>query len=122
MNKNESSPNAFQGNRAIFSVEKFNEWTAINDTIMGGSSQAACSVSEEGLVLKGNLVEEGGGFVSCRSPEFIPSINLSKFRGLSLEVDGEGRTLKLALACKELPLGFNNLIAGNMNNCRKSII
>ena len=67
---------------------------------MGGSSLAKCRSSEKGLFLEGNLVEEGGGFVSCRSPIFDKPFNLSKYSGLILDVEGEGRTLKFAIACE----------------------
>ncbi len=97
----------------IFSSENFSEWTSLNDSIMGGSSQATCRLISKGLLLEGELIEEGGGFVSCRSPILSPSLDLSRFKGLRLEVDGEGRTLKLALACKGL-LGLNELMASGL--------
>ena len=48
----------------------FSDWESLNDTIMGGSSRANCRFTDKGLFLEGNLVEEEGGFVSCRSPVF----------------------------------------------------
>ena len=72
-------------------------WTSINDSIMGGNSFAKCTLLENGLQLEGNLIEEGGGFVSCCSPVFSPPLDLSIYRGLHLSVDGGGRTLKIAL-------------------------
>ena len=82
----------------------FSDWESLNDTIMGGSSHATCHSSEKGLFLEGNLVEEGGGFVSCRSPIFDQPFDLSKYSGLILDVEGEGRTLKFAIACEKKPL------------------
>ena len=67
---------------------EFSDWNSLNDTIMGGSSRAICSSSEKGLFLEGNLVEEGGGFVSCRSPIFDKPFDLSKYSGLILDVEG----------------------------------
>ena len=81
---------------------------------MGGSSLAKCRSSEKGLFLEGNLVEEGGGFVSCRSPIFDKPFNLSKYSGLILEVEGEGRTLKFAIACEKKPLSLSNLLKGDI--------
>ncbi len=49
-------------------LSNFSGWKSLNDSIMGGSSQAGCRVSPEGMILEGELVEQGGGFVSCRSP------------------------------------------------------
>ena len=92
----------------------FLNWKSLNDTIMGGSSNANCRSSERGLFLEGNLVEEGGGFVSCRSPVFHEPLNLSKFSGLILDVEGQGRTLKFALACEKNPLSLNNFLKGDI--------
>ena len=93
---------------------EFSDWKSLNDTIMGGSSLAKCRSSEKGLFLEGNLVEEGGGFVSCRSPIFDKPFNLSKYSGLILDVEGEGRTLKFAIACEKKPLSLSNLLKGDV--------
>ena len=93
---------------------EFSDWRSLNDTIMGGSSLAKCRSSEKGLFLEGNLVEEGGGFVSCRSPIFDKPFNLSKYSGLILDVEGEGRTLKFAIACEKKPLSLSNLLKGDI--------
>ena len=93
---------------------EFSDWKSLNDTIMGGSSLAKCRSSEKGLFLEGNLVEEGGGFVSCRSPIFDKPFDLSKYSGLILEVEGEGRTLKFAIACEKKPLSLSNLLKGDI--------
>ena len=81
---------------------------------MGGSSRANCRSSDKGLFLEGNLVEEGGGFVSCRSPIFDKPFNLSKYSGLIIDVEGEGRTLKFAIACEKKPLSLSNLLKGDI--------
>lgn len=91
----------------IASPETFTEWSSLNDSIMGGSSEAVCISSSQGLSLEGDLVEEGGGFVSCRSPLLTPPLNLSDYRGLEFCVDGEGRTLKIALACQSRNNGLS---------------
>ena len=88
----------------------FSDWEALNDTIMGGSSRADCRSSERGLFLEGDLVEEGGGFVSCRSPVFEKPFNLSNYSGLIVDVEGEGRTLKFAIACEKKSLSLSNLL------------
>ena len=93
---------------------EFSDWKSLNDTIMGGSSRASCRSSDKGLFLEGNLVEEGGGFVSCRSPIFDKPFNLSKYSGLIIDVEGEGRTLKLAIACEKKPLSLSNLLKGDI--------
>ena len=93
---------------------EFSVWKSLNDTIMGGSSRASCRSSDKGLFLEGNLVEEGGGFVSCRSPVFDKPFNLSKYSGLIIDVEGEGRTLKFAIACEKKPLSLSNLLKGDI--------
>ncbi len=92
----------------------FLDWNALNDTIMGGSSLADCRSSDQGLFLEGNLVEESGGFVSCRSPIFTTPFNLSDYSGLILDVEGEGRTLKFAIACGKKPFALSNLVKGDI--------
>ena len=98
----------------IASPETFSDWSSLNDTIMGGRSRAGCRPTTEGLVFEGEVVVEGGGFVSCRSPEFRPPLNLRAFQGFRLRVDGEGRTLKLAVACSDGVLGLTELIPGGL--------
>ena len=44
----------------------FSGWHALNDTVMGGRSTGLCTVSSRGLRLEAEVVEDGGGFVSCR--------------------------------------------------------
>tara|TARA_Y100001968_G_scaffold222960_1_gene205725 strand:+ start:517 stop:1092 length:576 start_codon:yes stop_codon:yes gene_type:complete len=93
---------------------EFSDWKSLNDTIMGGSSRANCSSSDQGLFLEGNLVEEAGGFVSCRSPIFTKPFNLSDYSGLIIDVEAEGRTLKFAIACEKRPLALSNLFKGDI--------
>ena len=61
----------------IASGDGFSGWHALNDTVMGGRSQGSCQVGPQGLVFDGLLIEEGGGFISCRSPLFSPPLDLS---------------------------------------------
>ena len=98
----------------LFQGNDFANWASLNDTIMGGSSRAGCYVSAEGLLLEGQLVEAGGGFVSCRSPRLQPALDLSTYSALQLDVEGEGRTLKLALGCRDGVLGLSELIPGGL--------
>jgi hypothetical protein len=100
--------------RVIAAGSSFSEWASLNDTIMGGSSRAGCRLTPEGLVLEGEVVSEGGGFVSCRYPVYRPPLDLSRYRGLRLRVDGGGRTLKLAVACADGVMGLTELIPGGL--------
>ena len=91
----------------IITSSDFDDWFALNDTIMGGSSSALCKSSSKGLTLEGIVIEENGGFVSCKSPLFSPALNLSIYKGFELKIDGRGRTLKFGVSCKYGILGIN---------------
>ena len=94
----------------IAAADSFRQWASLNDTIMGGSSSAGCRLSDQGLVLEGEVVSEGGGFVSCRSPVYRPPLDLSAYTGLRLSLDGEGRSFKFAVACRDGVFGLTELI------------
>jgi len=98
----------------IAAADSFREWASLNDTIMGGSSSAGCRLSDQGLVLEGEVVSEGGGFVSCRSPVYRPPLDLSVYSGLRLSLDGEGRSFKFAVACRDGVFGLTELIPGGL--------
>tara|TARA_B100000214_G_scaffold371775_1_gene348796 strand:- start:15 stop:575 length:561 start_codon:yes stop_codon:yes gene_type:complete len=90
----------------IVSSKDFDDWYSLNDTVMGGTSKAVCKTTSKGLSLEGIVVEEKGGFVSCKSPIYKPVLNFSGFEGFELKVDGKGRTLKFGVSCKYGILGF----------------
>ena len=90
----------------IFENLQFKDWQLLNDTIMGGNSYADISPTDSGLILNGYLVEEGGGFISCRSPILTPPLNLSKFKGFIIKIEAKGASLKLAVSCKNNLLRF----------------
>lgn len=92
----------------------FSGWHALNDTVMGGRSHGECHVGPSGLQFDGEVVSEGGGFVSCRSPLFSPPLDLSPYSGLELLLVGAGRRFKLALACADGLGGLTNLIPGGL--------
>ena len=90
----------------LFHKNDFNGWETLNDTVMGGSSSAFCEVSDSGLLLKGNIVEKDGGFISCRSAIFKPSLNVNEYESFELNIDGKGRKFKFAVACEDDFSGF----------------
>ncbi len=100
--------------QVIVQGQDFAEWASLNDTIMGGSSRAGCRVVEEGLLLEGELIERGGGFVSCRSPRLQSPLDLSPFSALQLDIEAEGRTLKIALGCRDGAMGLTELMPGGL--------
>ena len=90
----------------VLSSNDFDDWFSLNDTVMGGSSKAVCTSSSRGLSLEGVVVEEKGGFVSCKSPIFSPPLNFSNYEGFELRIEGRGRTLKFGVSCKYGILGL----------------
>lgn len=105
---------ASEAARLIVAGQGFSGWSLLNDTIMGGRSTGQCSTGPDGLRMEAEVVEQGGGFVSCRSAEFVPPLDLSPFRALALELDGDGRRYKLAVACADLVTGATELIPGGL--------
>ncbi|MFM7732895.1 MAG: CIA30 family protein [Cyanobium sp.] len=98
----------------LVSGDGFSGWHALNDTIMGGRSSGGCRIAADGLHFEGEVVEEGGGFISVRSPLFSPPLDLSAYGGLELRLEGEGRRFKLALACGDGVAGLTELIPGGL--------
>ena len=98
----------------VVAGDGFSGWQPLNDTIMGGRSQGSCRATPDGLLLEAFVEPEGGGFVSCRSPVFAPSLDLSAYGALQLELDGDGRRFKLAVACRDGVAGLTELIPGGL--------
>ena len=92
----------------------FAGWQPLNDTIMGGSSQGDCQATSDGLLMVATVEPQGGGFVSCRSPVYAPPLDLSAYSALQLELDGDGRRYKLAVACRDGVAGLTELIPGGL--------
>lgn len=100
--------------RSVLPCGAFSGWHALNDTVMGGRSSGNCTVKSTGLLFDGEVVEEGGGFISMRSPLFSPPLDLSASQGLELVLHGEGRRFKLAVACADGVAGLTELIPGGL--------
>jgi hypothetical protein len=98
----------------VVAGDGFSGWHALNDTVMGGRSSGRCTVSRQGLLLEAEVVESGGGFVSCRSPVFSPPLDLSGQSAFELELEGDGRHYKLAVACADGVAGLTELIPGGV--------
>jgi len=98
----------------VVAGDGFSGWQALNDTVMGGRSSGQCSVTSQGLHFEALVVEAGGGFVSCRSPLFSPPLDLSAQAAFELELIGDGRHYKLAVACGDGVGGLTELIPGGL--------
>jgi len=77
-------------------ADRFRDWIAVNDTVMGGESESGMLRTPEGtLVFHGTLSRAGGGgFASVRCTS---SPGLGGFRALAVRVRGDGRTYQLRL-------------------------
>ena len=100
--------------KILFQRKEFDGWETLNDTVMGGSSSAVCENSFSGLLLKGNIVEKAGGFISCRSSILKPSLNVNEYESFELNIVGQGRTFKFAVACEDDFLGLSEFIPGGL--------
>lgn len=69
------------------------EWSATNDTVMGGVSKGKAELTKEGMDFSGHLsLENNGGFASVHmGVEF----DLSDYSGIRLKVLGDGRVYQL---------------------------
>lgn len=90
-------------NKILFdfaSSESIEQWRSIDDVVMGGKSQSELSWNEEGyMVFAGTLCNDpGSGFASIRSDS--DRFDLSQYRGIALEVKGDGHRYKLSLRCE----------------------
>tara|TARA_B100000965_G_C19326456_1_gene641053 strand:+ start:12 stop:560 length:549 start_codon:yes stop_codon:yes gene_type:complete len=100
--------------KILFQKKEFEGWKTLNDTVMGGSSSAFCERTNSGLLLKGNIVEQSGGFVSCRSSIYKPSLNINDYKSFEINIDGQGRTFKFAVACEDDLFGLTEFIPGGL--------
>ena len=107
-------PSSAPRSRSVLPGGTFGGWHALNDTVMGGKSRGTCTSHSAGLHFDGEVVEEGGGFISLRSPLFSPPLDLSAAMGLELVILGEGRRFKLAVACSDGVAGLTELIPGGL--------
>mgnify|MGYP000205127173 CR=1 FL=1 len=61
-----------------------------------------------------NVIEENGGFISCRSPIINPPIDLSGFVGIQIDVEGNGHKLKFAISCRDKITSISDFISGGI--------
>jgi len=73
-----------------FSTDAPGAWRSIDDPVMGGVSQSAFVVGDEGAAFTGTVsLDRGGGFASVRAPE--GPYDLSGHEGLQLRLRGDGK-------------------------------
>ena len=72
------------------------DWRIINDTVMGGKSEAVVSFTSNTAILQGNLsLENNGGFSSFRSK--FGNYDLSDCTQLKIRYNSHGRTFGIML-------------------------
>ena len=98
----------------IAAGDGFSGWASLNDTVMGGRSSGECLVNSDGLLMQAEVVAEGGGFVSCRSPVWQPPLDLSSATSLRLRLQGDGRRYKLAVAVSDLAGRLGDFVPGGL--------
>ncbi|MEI2579541.1 CIA30 family protein [Scytonema sp. PRP1] len=73
-------------------------WGALDDVVMGGVSQSSIRLDKDGAVFSGIVsTSNSGGFVSIRTRNFEPPLDLSQAEGVELCVKGDGDRYKLLL-------------------------
>ena len=77
-------------------------WGALDDVVMGGVSESSIDITDSGAVFSGNVsTENSGGFVSVRTRNFDPPMNLLGSAGIELRVKGDGKRYKFLLRCED---------------------
>jgi uncharacterized protein YbjT (DUF2867 family) len=75
-------------------------WGALDDVVMGGVSASGLYLEGQKAVFSGNVsTENNGGFVSVRTRNFEPHLDLSEYEGIYLRVKGDGNRYKFFLRC-----------------------
>ncbi|NEP13492.1 MAG: NAD(P)H-binding protein [Symploca sp. SIO2C1] len=73
-------------------------WGAVDDVVMGGVSESSIRLITNAALFTGNVsTANSGGFVSVRTRNFEPTLNLSEYEGIELRVKGDGGRYKLIL-------------------------
>jgi hypothetical protein len=73
-------------------------WRSIDDGVMGGMSASRIEKQSDGALFTGyTSTERSGGFVSVRSQDFSPPLDLSAHRSIQLRIKGDGQRYKFFL-------------------------
>ncbi|MGD1717368.1 CIA30 family protein [Dapis sp. BLCC M172] len=77
-------------------------WGALDDVVMGGVSESSIRLTGSSALFSGNVsTENSGGFVSVRTRNFDPPMNLLGYAGIELRVKGDGKRYKFFLRCED---------------------
>jgi len=77
-------------------------WGALDDIVMGGMSESSLKLIPNAALFTGYVsTANSGGFVSVRTRNFEPPLNLSNYQGIELRVKGDGKRYKFIIRCNE---------------------
>jgi NADH dehydrogenase [ubiquinone] 1 alpha subcomplex assembly factor 1 len=72
------------------------QWTAINDTVMGGRSEGKVSMKKNSLLFEGTIsFDNNGGFASVRGP--FKTTDLSEYTNVEIRYKTTGQSVALTL-------------------------
>lgn len=89
--------------KTIFDFTKPSEdlkeiWGALDDIVMGGTSESSIRLTENTGLFSGNVsTANSGGFASVRTRNFDTPIDLTGFSGIELRVKGDGKRYKFII-------------------------
>lgn len=76
-------------------------WGAVDDVVMGGVSESSIRLIDKAALFTGIVsTANSGGFVSVRTRNFNPSLNLAGYEGMEIRVKGDGQRYKFILRCE----------------------
>jgi hypothetical protein len=77
-------------------------WGSLDDVVMGGVSESSLSLTDGGALFSGRVsTDNSGGFVSVRSRNFEPVLDLSRYSGIELYLQGDGQRYKFFIRDSE---------------------
>ncbi|MEM9155388.1 MAG: CIA30 family protein, partial [Cyanobacteria bacterium P01_F01_bin.33] len=77
-------------------------WGALDDVVMGGVSSSSLRLTANGALFTGNVsTDNSGGFVSARTRNFEPALDLSGHVGILMRVKGDGQRYKFFIRDSE---------------------
>ncbi|MEY3867247.1 MAG: hypothetical protein RLZZ338_1138 [Cyanobacteriota bacterium] len=77
-------------------------WGSLDDVVMGGVSESSIRLINKTALFSGYVsTQNSGGFVSARSRNFTPPLNIGKYQGIELRVKGDGKRYKLIIRSED---------------------
>lgn len=73
------------------------DWLVVNDGVMGGLSKSSLQITDNSLILRGEVsLENNGGFASMRSP--YQTLDLSKHKTVNIRYRSTGQDVGLVFS------------------------